>query len=148
MLNKIGLVIRRLEQRRVSKESALQALQLQANNLRAEISAGNQQRQRMISYLATMAIAGTTNLEAILENKARQASLQRRLAELDLLLADRNQQLEEVCRQHACFTGERNQLQRKAEKMTSQLQLRRKQQAQRKYRQYELETEEQLNWQI
>lgn len=148
MLNKIGMVIRRLEQRVASKESALQKLQLDAASLRTEIAASNQQRTLMLNHLASMVIAGANSLEAILEHKARQASLQRKLAELDLFLADKTQQLEEVCRQQAVLRTERNQLQRKAEKMTNQLQLRRKQQAQRRHRLSESETEEQLNWQL
>ncbi|MCU5773765.1 hypothetical protein N5923_09235 [Erwiniaceae bacterium BAC15a-03b] len=148
MLNNINIIIRRCEQRVLGKEHARQKVQISAENTGAEIADAQQQRQLLQQHLASLTIAGETTLHAILENKAHQGTLQRRLADIDLLLADRHQQLEELTKQHSDLEVQRNILQRKVDKITSQLQRRRKQQQQGRQRQYEAETEEQLNWQM
>ncbi|MBP2168826.1 chromosome segregation ATPase [Erwinia toletana] len=148
MLTNINIIIRRCEQRVVDKESARQKAQTSAETTGTEIAGAQQQRQLLQQHLASLTIAGETTLEAILENKSRQGALQRRLADIDLLLADKHQQLEQQRQQLGILKEQRNILQRKVDKITSQLQRRQKQQQQSRQRQYETETEEQLNWQI
>jgi len=147
LLNNLSVVIHRLEQRVVSKESALQKTQQRTRHIQAEIAAGGQQRELLLRHLSSLVIAGSTSLEAILENKARQGSLQRKVAEMELMLADKHYQLEQQNQHLVSLKAERNQLQRKSEKMTTHLRQRQKQQLQCRQRQYDAETEEQLNWQ-
>jgi len=147
LLNNLSVVIRRIDQRVVSKESALQTVQHRTRHIQAEITAGDQQRDLLLRHLSSLVIAGSTSLEAILENKARQGSLQRKVAEMELLLADKHYQLEQQSQQQASLKAERNKLQRKSEKMTAHLRQRQQHQVQCRQRQHESETEEQLNWQ-
>ena len=147
MLNNMPVVIRRIEQRTVSKESALQQVQLTIHHIQSEITAGAQQRDLLLRHLSSLIIAGSTSLEAILDNKARQGSLQRKVAEMELMLADKHHQLQQQCQHHASLKAERIQMQRKSEKLIAHVQQRQKQQLQCKQRQHETETEEQLNWQ-
>ncbi|MFS2221659.1 hypothetical protein [Pantoea sp. B65] len=148
MFSNINMVIRRLEQRVTGKERARQKVQISVNTTEAEIAGAQQQRLLLQQHLVSLVMAGETSLEAILENKAHQGSLQRRLAEIDLMLADKRQQLEQLTQQRDVLKSERNRLQRKADKMTDHLRRCRQQQEHGRQRRHEAETEELRNWQI
>lgn len=148
MFTKLNVVIQRLERQVTHKESACQQVQQQADALQADISAARQQRHQMQQHLTTLLLSGATTLASLLAFRGQQATIQRRLAEVELQLTDKQQQHEQLMRQLSSLRAERNVLHRKREKLTEHIRRWRRQQRQDTQRRQDTESEEQRHWQI
>ena len=148
MFTKLNRVIQRLEWRVCCKDRACQQAQQQADALQSDIRAARQQRQQMQQHLNTLQLSGATTLASLLAFRGQQATIQRRLAEVELQLTDQQQQHEQLMQQLGSLRAERNLLHRKREKLTQHTQRWRQQQRQEMQRRQDTESEEQRHWQI
>lgn len=147
MLNKLNVIIRRIEQRVASKDYARQKLQASIEEISKEVNNIQKQKDQFCQHLASLVIVGETNLDALLENKTRQGVIQRKLAENDLMLADKRQKMAQMTQQLVTLKSERDSLQKKADKFTELLHQHRRREALGRENLTDMETEERINWQ-
>lgn len=146
MLKQIKTMLSRIEQRMGGVEREQQKLRQVMAHTEAEIAAAQRQKTTQQQHLALLTIAGKTCLEAIIENKARQGTIQRKLADITLMLSDKQQQLLQQKQQQNELKTQRNILQRKEEKFNRLLQQHLQYQQQNRQSQHDAEIEERVNW--
>lgn len=142
----VKIIAKRAEFKIRENELLIAGIKNEVARLNASINKHSETIASAHNHLSTFTLAGDTSLAEILESKARQATVKRKIATMTMQIEELIQQVKVRNRDLEQALGDKKMLLRKADKLDNFIDMINKQLAQKKARQLDNDLEEQLQW--